>query len=454
MQEEKLIADRGGPLAGGRQPFRAIAAWRVTPRIAAIACAALLATTGVALAYRRLAPAEDAAKASASNGEPEPASTGARAIGEPRPRATSNMESRVPLGRKIFLDANLSDPPGTSCASCHDPARGYGGINGSSIGVARGSHEHHFARRNTPSVLYLKFVRRFHFRWDEDEPLPDAMGGFFWDGRSDSIASLVRQPLLNPDEMGNRDARQIADKIAESAYADEFRREFGTGFDDAEKVLGSLGSAVEAFLLSREMAPFSSKYDGYIRGKASLSAMESRGLELFKDRQKGGCDACHKMNDHSPNPEFSLFTDYGYDIVAVPRNRLLPGNRNPNAYDLGLCERNDPRTHTDEQRLCGSFRTPSLRNVATRPSFMHNGAFTSLRDVVSFYATRATHPERWYRAGPPFDDLPAKYRDQVNVTSVPYNRRRGQQPLMNDADIDAIVAFLKTLTDSQYVVAD
>jgi cytochrome c peroxidase len=74
----------------------------------------------------------------------------------------------------------------------------------------------------------------------------------------------VRQPLLNPDEMGNRDPRQIADKVAASAYVDDFRREFGGGFDDADKVLASLGTAVEAFLLSPAMAPFSSKYDAYI----------------------------------------------------------------------------------------------------------------------------------------------------------------------------------------------
>ena len=69
----------------------------------------------------------------------------------------------------------------------------------------QGSRPGHFASRNTPSVLYLKYVKRFHYHWEEDMPLPDAFGGFFWDGRADSITALVRQPLLNPDEMGNRD---------------------------------------------------------------------------------------------------------------------------------------------------------------------------------------------------------------------------------------------------------
>src|SRR5580704_2982478 len=101
--------------------------------------------------------------------------------------------ARVALGRQMFFDQTLSDPPGTSCASCHDPAHAFAGNNGSLNGVARGSRPGHFARRNTPSVLYLKYVPRFHFHWEEDVDVPDGVGGFFWDGRVDSIASLVRQ---------------------------------------------------------------------------------------------------------------------------------------------------------------------------------------------------------------------------------------------------------------------
>lgn len=442
QQQQRIAVEHRGPL--------------FTPHlIAATFSIVVLAASVFLLAYRppsRVAPVAppNVAAKRAPEGPPR-ASAVAAPLSSAKPQAS---EAHIAIGRKIFADRNLSEPAGTSCASCHDPTSAYAGNNGSKRGVAAGSRENHFARRNTPSVLYLKFVRRFHFRWDEDEPLPEAFGGFFWDGRSDSIASLVRQPLLNPDEMGNRDPAQIAEKLAAAPYADDLRREFGDVFTDPEKALAALGAAVEAFLLAPEMAPFTSKYDAFIRGQAALSAIEAKGLAIFKDRQRGGCDACHKMNDRSPNPEFSLFTDYGYDIVGVPRNRSLPGNRHPQSYDLGLCERKDPRSHTDEERLCGAFRTPSLRNVATRTSFMHNGTFTNLRDVVGFYATRATHPARWYKAGVSFDDLPEKYRGQVNVTSVPYNRRPGQRPLLNDEDIDAIVAFLKTLTDAQYIVDD
>jgi cytochrome c peroxidase len=84
---------------------------------------------------------------------------------------------------------------------------------------------------------------------------------------------------------------------------------------------------------------------------------------------------------------------------------------------------------------------------------MHNGAFRSLRDVVAFYATRASDPKRWYRSGVPFDSVPAKYRGRVNVTAPPYNRKAGDPPALDAREIDAVVAFLRTLTDARFQAA-
>ena len=81
---------------------------------------------------------------------------------------------------------------------------------------------------------------------------------------------------------------------------------------------------------------------------------------------------------------------------------------------------------------------------------MHNGVFSKLRDAVAFYATRSTNPDRWYPPGARFDDAPPRYRRNVNVVSLPYNGTEGSQPVLNDEDIDAIVAFLQTLTDEPY----
>src|ERR1700733_4994226 len=271
----------------------------------------------------------------------------ATARGEPR----TGGAGRVALGRKIFFDASLSEPKGTSCASCHDRAHAFAGNNGSTVGVALGSRPDHLAKRNTPSVLYLKFVRRFRPHWEEDAPLVDMSGGFFWDGRVDSIAELVKQPLQNPDEMNGGGPDRVAGKIRGGEYAEDFRREFGAALDDPNATLRALGEAVEAYLTSPEMAPFSSKYDDYIRGRVALTPSEARGLKLFKDSAKGGCATCHKLSDSSPNPERSLFTDYGFEALGVPRNRALEANRDPAHFDLGLCQSPDTRYHTDGEQF-------------------------------------------------------------------------------------------------------
>jgi cytochrome c peroxidase len=413
--------------------------------VAALAAVAILmqhATASPVTAKSAPTPAGISATVSMPQGTP----------GSTDPVATANarpIDPRVGVGRKIFFDESLSDPPGTSCASCHDAGRAFAGNHGGSAGVPQGSRPKHFARRNTPSVLYLRFVPRFHFHWEEDVDLPDGAGGFFWDGRTDSLAQLVQQPLFNPDEMNAQGARQVREKLAASPYAGEFRDAFGASLDDPDAALTAMGTAVEAFLLSDAMAPFTSKYDDFIRGHATLSPVEAQGLKLFKDRSKGACDACHRMNEASPMPERSLFTDYGFEAVGAPRNRSLAASRDPKSFDLGLCERHD-HPHMDDERDCGAFRTPSLRNVAVRTSFMHNGVFSKLRDVVAFYATRGTDPKRWYTSGTAFDDVPQKYRENVNVKRVPYDRGVGETPRLDDGEIDAIVAFLQTLTDAQY----
>jgi cytochrome c peroxidase len=206
----------------------------------------------------------------------------------------------------------------------------------------------------------------------------------------------------------------------------------------------AIGKAIEAYLTAPEMAPFSSRFDDVVRGRGALTAEEREGLRLFKDPAKGNCASCHTVNEGVPDPAASLFTDFGYDAVAVPRNERVHPAAKP---DLGLCERTATETPSSEDTYCINFRTPSLRNVAARASFMHNGAFHDLRDVVAFYASRDTAPRRWYRSGVKFDSVPRKFRGQVNVTLAPYGRRQGEPPALTDPEIDAIVAFLRTLTD-------
>jgi cytochrome c peroxidase len=158
------------------------------------------------------------------------------------------------------------------------------------------------------------------------------------------------------------------------------------------------------------------------------------------------CNLSEPANDGEP-PQF---TDYGLVAIGVPRNRALQANADLAYFDLGLCGplRADFRAVA---AYCGRFRTPTLRNAAVRQTFFHNGVVHSLRDAVAFYAERDTRPERWYGRGPdgrvePFDDLPARYRGNID-RSAPFGGRPGGRARLTPAEIDDIVAFIGTLTD-------
>ena len=144
---------------------------------------------------------------------------------------------------------------------------------------------------------------------------------------------------------------------------------------------------------------------------------------------------------------FPDFTDFGQIAIGVPRNPAIPANADAAYRDLGVCG----PLRTDLQgrdEYCGRFRTPSLRNVATRGVFFHNGVYTTLEDAVRFYALRDADPKRIYGAGQSrrFADLPEKYQGNLNV-EAPFGGRRGDKPRMTEAEIADVVAFLGTLTD-------
>jgi cytochrome c peroxidase len=276
-------------------------------------------------------------------------------------------------------------------------------------------------------------------------------GGRTWDGRAQSAHDQARLPLLSPFEMANAGADAVVAKVQRASYAAQFRETFGDAvFDDKVLAFKAVLTALETFQQNpAEFYPYRSKYDAWLRHETSLSAPELRGLAAFNDPARGNCARCHPSsmrNGASPQ-----FTDFGYAAIGAPRNQAISANRNADYYDLGLC--GPWRTDlTDRKEYCGSFRTPSLRNVATRRVFFHNGVFHRLEDVVRFYAERDTQPQNWYPrstdgATAKFDDLPARYRGNLD-TQVPFGRRAGDPPALSEADIADIVAFLNTLTDS------
>ncbi len=353
---------------------------------------------------------------------------------------TAAPTSPAEVGRAIFFDATLSSPAGTSCASCHDPARAFSGDNGSGLPVARGAKPGALGQRNAPSLMYLRDGPPFRLREVEGKLIPS--GGFNWDGSRDTLALQALGPFFHPAEMGNRDAAELAQKLRRSPSADALKKLSGIASSgiDAQWVNAATQS-LEAFLQTATFAPFTSKFDAVQRGQARFTEQEQRGQSLFQIRQKGNCVACHAMNPDSKRPEDSLFTNFEHHAIGGPRNRRLTPNAKADHFDLGICQARPELT-----AHCGKFKTPSLRNVARTAPYMHNGVFTHLRDAVAFYATRDTAPEKWYPGGVKFDDLPPALHGNVDQDTPPYNRH-GKRAQLNDEEIDDIVAFLHTLSD-------
>ena len=124
---------------------------------------------------------------------------------------------KVEAGRRLFFDVRLSEPPGTSCASCHDPARAFSGDNGSGLAVARGSRPETRGTRNAPTLMYLATSPGPGFSEKDGKTVPS--GGFFWDGRARTLAEQALGPLFTAHEMNNRDATTLAAKVAASDAA-------------------------------------------------------------------------------------------------------------------------------------------------------------------------------------------------------------------------------------------
>jgi cytochrome c peroxidase len=276
------------------------------------------------------------------------------------------------------------------------------------------------------------------------------------------LADQAKGPFLNPKEMALPSKGAVIAKIRTGSYAKLFKKVYGRhAFDDVERAYDDMADAIQAFEESAAFAPFSSKFDAVLRGQAHFTRVEARGFALFKDPDKGNCIACHAGDATSRAPEDWLFTDFTYDNLGVPRNGELLDNADPAHFDLGLCAQPGlaakiPADVEDKAAfvasLCGAFKVPTLRNVAVTAPYMHNGYFKRLRDVVSFYVTRDTDPARWYPCGADgapakFNDLPVAYQGNVNTSEVPYDRGPGDAPHLDEREIDALVAFLETLTD-------
>jgi cytochrome c peroxidase len=359
--------------------------------------------------------------------------------------AAADLSPVAVLGAELFRDESLSASGRLSCQTCHEPEFAHAAPPADLVSSG-GPDMDIPGIRNSPSIRYASFTPPFGF--DEEGT---AFGGLFRDGRAPTLIEQAKLAFLDAREMANAMPAEVVGRLRRSPNAVRFREVYGPdALEDAAAAFARLAAAIAQFEVENpEFHRFDSKYDAVLSGRAALASDERRGLELFEDPEKGNCAACHPSRpgeDGSP----PLFTDFTYDNVGLPRNARIAANGDPAFFDLGLCgpERHDLAARAE---LCGAFKVPTLRNVARTAPYFHNGAFDTLRDAVDFYARRDTEPGQWYPESAAgirkFDDLPVRYGAAVNTAEVPYDRKAGEQPALTPAEVDDVVAFLKTLDD-------
>ena len=377
---------------------------------------------------------------------------------------SNSLSPAAALGKEIFFDRTLSASGKIACSTCHDPRYAYGPPNGSAVQYG-GPDLKSAGFRAVPSLRYiLNYVPVWTHvlptnpieLFTETDTVP--AGGFTWDGRFNSLHAQAMLPFFSAQEMDNSSAEDLTKKLSQAGYAGNFRAVFGQDiFDHPQKAVESATLALEQFeLQDASFHPYTSKFDQWLDGKATLTPQELRGKQLFDDPNGGNCASCH-LDEMGANGAHPIFTDFQFEALGVPRNNEIPWNAKPYYYDMGLCGpfRNDAASK--DSTNCGLFRTPTVRNVATRKVFFHNGRFHTLHEALLFYVERDTNPEKWYPAGrdgkaEKFNDLPPQDRVNVDTIDPPLDRNPGQPPAWNEQNIDDVIAFLKTLNDQD--VAD
>jgi cytochrome c peroxidase len=364
-------------------------------------------------------------------------------IAAPGNAANPPHATRQALGRELFFDVNLSRNRTQACASCHAPEQAFTDprVNDPvGAAVSLGDDGHSLGERNTPTAAYASLAPEYHIN-KEGEPV----GGLFLDGRAKNLEEQAGGPPLNPIEMGMPDKASIVGRLKENpSYVAAFNALYGAGvLDDAEKGYAAMTGAIADFERTPEFAPFDSKYDRYLRGQEILTKQEELGRVLFFSNQFTNCSQCHRLDTVGASDK-EPFTNFEYDNIGVPANAAVHA-ANGKPADRGLAAHPAIKGTPQDAAMAGKFRVPTLRNVAVTAPYMHNGVFKDLRTVILFYdkynskaARRQINPE----TGKPWD--PPEVPENISLDDL----QKG--PGLDDRRVDALVAFLKTLTDKRY----
>jgi cytochrome c peroxidase len=384
-------------------------------------------------------------------------------------KAPSGGVAMSDLGALLFADEDLSLNGNLACETCHEPSEGFAAPLGSVTtqgSVVEGSRAGQFGDRKPPSAAFATMSPVFSTGGN------NATGGNFWDGRAtgdllgNPASDQALGPFLNPKEQAMPDEACVIWRITQSAaYVTSFQSIWGvdlTSIDfpsDVGTVCGTWteqpgelvaltptdrGTVHEQYRnVARAIAMFEHSFNTFDSpfDLGQLTGQEARGGKLFGS--KGKCQQCHDDKGSAP-----LFTDYRFHNLGVPLNPANPAhNLTSGTFDPGL------GGFTGDPAHLGKFKTPTVRNVGMGDSrtYMHNGAFVSLRQVVQFYNTRDVLPlcteqavlEDPWLWGPDAAGCwpPPEYAENLDT------RNMGNLGL-TDAEVNDIVAFMEALTGS------
>lgn len=400
------------------------------------------------------------------------------------------MTPQEKLGKALYADVAFSVGGNQSCQTCHHPSAGFADpVNRRTLTpVSAGSDGVSFGGRNAPPAAYAVFSPPFS--WNETDQL--FIGGLFWDGRAtgrldisgtqdigggataDTLADQAKGPFLNPVEMALADEQAVIDIfMANPNYVKLYNQSYG---NIASHALGTkynnIAMAISAFEKFDVLNKFTSKFDAFRAEQAKkgqdvsvivantpvvsaiYTADEIQGLVLFNTVPAlgvvgGGCALCHPVPFTGATLAESVFTDFSYDNLGIPKNPTIASLAGDQATDYGLGAQvaileivrgvGTLPTINDERKVvtseAGKFKVSSLRNVAKTAPYGHNGFFVTLLDIVHFYNTRDVPGEGW---------APPEVLANMNDSEL---GKLGLTPLQEEQ----IVAFLETLTDG-YIV--
>ncbi len=251
---------------------------------------------------------------------------------------------QIDLGRYLFFDPILSKDGTVSCASCHQPEKGFSDGLDRSIGIGGQT-----VKRSAPSLWNMAFLKLF-----------------FWDGRATTLEEQMQGPLFAENEMGNTPEKLVQVLNSNQTYRNMFQQAFPVQ-DEAKIQLNQIYLALAAFESS--LISLNSRYDQYAHGfHGALTKNEIEGMNVFRSFV-ARCAECHTP---------PLFTNQQLAVLGTPEpegSALDPGAEIP--YNDGS--------------LRGAFKIPSLRNVAQTAPYMHSGRFKTLRETVQFYTDGRGH---------------------------------------------------------------